>query len=75
MREKPSASVRSLGNTTSYEIRTDTEATLTAIGPNQRLVTYMGTGHLVEFRPGEKAQTVAEAFDLKHQMTFTRYPQ
>jgi hypothetical protein len=62
-------------NSTSYEIRTDSDATITAIGTNQRLVTYMGTARLVEFKPGQKTGTVADPFNLKHQMTFTRYAQ
>jgi hypothetical protein len=44
-------------------------------GTNQRLVTYMGTARLVEFKPGQKTGTVADSFSLKHQMTFTRYAQ
>lgn len=59
----------------SYEIRTDTDATITVTGGNQRLVTYMGTAHLFEFAPGQKTRAVADAFNLKHQMTLTRYAQ
>lgn len=62
-------------NATSYEIRTDSDATITVTGTNQRLVTYMGTAHLVEFAPGQKTRAVAGPFYLKHQMTFTRYTQ
>lgn len=62
------------GNPVSYEIRTTTDATITAIGPNTRLVTFMGTARLLEFRPGT-TEFVEEPFDLKHQMTFTRQAQ
>lgn len=58
----------------SYEIRADTEATVTPMGPNQKRVTYMGTAHLWEFGNG-KTRAVADAFNLQHQMTFTRYAQ
>jgi len=61
------------GNPISYEIRTDKDATVTTIG-NTSIVTYMGTAHLWEFGTG-RTRAVVDAFNLKHQMTFTRYPQ
>ena len=61
------------GISISYEIRTDRDATVTTIG-NTSVVTYMGTAHLWEFGNG-KTRAVADAFNLKHQMTLTRYPQ
>jgi hypothetical protein len=72
----PVAFLTEMANTsTSYEIRTDGDATITVTGTNQRLVTYMGTARLVEFAPGQKTRAVADPFNLKHQMTFTRYQQ
>jgi hypothetical protein len=62
------------GNTTSYEIRTETDAFITSAGANQRVVTYMGTARLVEFGTG-KTRAVEAPFNLKHKMTFTRYAQ
>jgi len=56
----------------SYEIRTDTDATVAVLGANQRLVTYFGKAHLWEFGGASKTGPVADAFNLKHQMTFTR---
>jgi hypothetical protein len=72
----PVAFLTQMANTTtSYEIRTDSDATITVTGTNQRVVTYMGTARLVEFAPGQKTRAVADPFNLKHQMTLTRYPQ
>jgi hypothetical protein len=58
----------------SYEIRTDTDATVKTIAPNVSQVTYFGNAHLWEFGTG-RTRAVADAFTLKHQMTFTRYAQ
>lgn len=63
------------GRSTSYEIRTDGDAMITAIGPNQRVVVYMGRARLFEFAPGQKTRAVADSFSLRHQMTFTRTAQ
>jgi hypothetical protein len=61
------------GSTISYEIRTDSDATVRTTG-NISTVTYMSTAHLWEFGNG-KTRAVADPFLLRHSMTFTRHPQ
>jgi hypothetical protein len=58
---------------TSYEVRTETDATVEPDGPDTRIVTYSGSARLWRFRAGEKAKAVADAFPLPFQMTFTRH--
>lgn len=61
-------------NGVSYEIRTNTDATVTtwAGNTNIRMVHYTGTARLVKFSPGMSATTVASAFPLPFHMTFQR---
>jgi len=58
----------------SYEIRSDTEATITqnTLDPARRSVAYSGTFHLVKFALGAKAKTVGPAFMMPVKMEFTQ---
>lgn len=58
----------------SYELRTDSEATVATVGidPSMRIVSYAGSGRLWRFEPGVRARAVAESFPLPFQMTFKR---
>lgn len=62
---------------TSYELRTETDATVITVGtdPATRIVSYSGTARLWRFEPGVKPRAVAEAFALPFQMTFKRTAQ
>jgi hypothetical protein len=62
---------------TSYEVRTETDATVTAVGldPSVRVVSYAGNARLWRFEAGEKPKAVADPFPLPFQMTFARTAQ
>lgn len=62
---------------TSYELRTEADATITTVGldPSMRIVSYGGLARLWRFEPGVKARAVAEAFPLPFQMTLVRSAQ
>jgi hypothetical protein len=56
----------------SYEIRSETEATITqnALDPARRSVAYSGTFRLVKFAPDAKAKTVGPSFMMPVRMEF-----
>lgn len=58
----------------SYEVRTDSDATVTTFmnSTNNRMVRYTGTARLVKFSPGASATPVASSFPLPFHMTFVR---
>jgi len=62
---------------TSYEVRTQADATVMNVGvdPDMRIVSYSGSARLWRFEPGVKPRAVAEAFPLQFQMTFKRTAQ
>ncbi len=64
-------------NMTSYEVRTETDATVTTDGldPSKRIVSYSGSARLWRFEAGAKPKPVANAFPLPFQMTFQRTAQ
>jgi len=59
---------------TSYEVRTETDATVIKDGLDlsKRIVSYGGYARLWRFEPGVKARAVADPFPLPFQMTFKR---
>jgi hypothetical protein len=61
----------------SYEVRTETDATVIKDGldSSKRTVYYEGNARLWRFAPGVKAKPVADAFPLPFQMTFARTAQ
>lgn len=60
-----------LNSTVSYEIRSDAPADIeVGLAPNQKVVTYAGTYHLVQFATGSRAKTVGPAFTMPVKMTF-----
>lgn len=64
-------------NRTSYEVRTETDASVLKDGTDasKRTVIYGGTARLWRFEPRVTARAVADAFQLPFQMTFRRTAQ
>jgi hypothetical protein len=62
---------------TSYELRTEAEATVltTSVDSSIRIVSYSGNARLWRFEAGVQESAVAEAFPLPFQMTFKRTAQ